>query len=502
MMSNLFQNRILRAYGSSVLGVFSGLLTSFWLLREVTQVVSAREFGIYAFAFQITSYLAVLQLGLDFAASREIAARIGRNDYAGANAAFAELHCFNRRVSLGVALLVVVSAITIMLANWHGRSPEEAALIGQVILIAGGAQVVATLSRPYSAALVGGMKQVVTNLVQLASGVVTAIVAYVFLRAGLGVLCLPAAALLVGCLTLLFLRYQARLRCHWLSKGHKLRSPEVLREMIRFGGLSTVGGIAWSIEATSDVILLGWLGNTEMVAIYVLWWRFPQMLFDFCTRLATSAFPEFANRGSQDSELAGALLCKVGAVSALLAPLACLGIGIWLPTFVHLWVGSKFALADGKSVALLMGLLVLLRTWGNLLGMFALAQGDAKFTATLSWAQALTKIGLGVLLVRSHGLQGLLFASCICAGLQVAVFAMYFLKAGLLSWVHLVVTSGLTIASVASARFLTPPAQFASYSWFAFGACLTVTAWGAVWAIAMLGARWAVSTKNGFRCAS
>ena len=91
MIQVLFKNNILRAYGTSLLGVFSGLLTSLWLLRAITRTVSVHDFGIYAFVLQISGYLAIFQLGLDFAASRHIAEALGRKDSAEASRAFLDL---------------------------------------------------------------------------------------------------------------------------------------------------------------------------------------------------------------------------------------------------------------------------------------------------------------------------------------------------------------------------------------------------------------------------
>src|ERR1039458_488561 len=62
---------IARAYGSSVLGVASGLLTNFILLRLLATRIPKAEFGAFAIASQLTSYLANLQLGLDFAVRSE-----------------------------------------------------------------------------------------------------------------------------------------------------------------------------------------------------------------------------------------------------------------------------------------------------------------------------------------------------------------------------------------------------------------------------------------------
>jgi O-antigen/teichoic acid export membrane protein len=482
-VKRLFQNRILIAYGSSILGVFSGLLTSFWLLREVTQLVTPREFGIYAFAFQITSYLAVLQLGLDFAASREIAACLGRSDPVGANAVYSELRRFNHRVSFGVAVLVLVSGVASILFGWHGFPPEESNLIAQVILVAGGAQVLSALARPYSAALIGGMHQVVTNLVQVGSGVLTALVGYGFLLSGAGVLCLPLAGFAVGCLTMFFLRFQAGRRCLWLDIGSVPRNLVALRELVRFGGMASAGGLAWTIESTSDVVLLGALGGAQVVALYVIWWRFPQMIFDLCTRLALSAFPHFSHSFGESPAAAKIIFSKVAYLTLGLSTLALVGISFWLRPFVHLWIGADYLGVQSIHLANVMGMLVCLRTCGNLLGMFWLASGHAEFTTALAWAQAVLKLSLAVLLVPQWGILGLVIASCVASLLQVGAMGCFLLRERLLS-------PGLgwrAIALISLASLVVLPAAHGSmevgWGGLIAGAIATTLLWTVPWLI-------------------
>src|ERR1035437_4286721 len=157
MIQSLFKNNILRAYGTSLLGVASGLLTNLWLLREITHVVPVHDFGIYAFVLHISAYLAILQLGLDFAASRQIAESLGRNDAHEASRAFSHLLRFNHKI----VLLAVAGGLAISGLLWWGVlfpysiGTSSTQLAAGVALVAGTAQVITFLTRPYSAALIG-----------------------------------------------------------------------------------------------------------------------------------------------------------------------------------------------------------------------------------------------------------------------------------------------------------------------------------------------------------
>lgn len=419
-------NRIFSAYGTSLLGVFSGLISNFWLLRKITQEIPASTFGIYALVLQVTAYLAILQLGLDFAAARKIAECVGRQDGGGANCSHWEVARFNWYIGLGGTLLVLIVAA----ALWRGIGVSDIAkghVAAVIALFAGAAQVLNFFSRRYAAALIGTHFQHVVNLSTVAKTIGTSLLAYGLLRAGFGINCMPVASFVFGLLALAYLHRETTRRCFWLRPRPVEKNSAVLRDLMGFGGLTSLGGVAWTIEATSDLFILGAYQGAGTVGVYVLWWRFPNMIFDFCTRLATSAFPGFAERHGQSFEDARRLLNKIGQLTVGLATLALVGISIWLPAFVRAWIGKGYALPNGAAIAFGMALLVALRVFGNLFGMFWLASGSAQVPTTLGIVQAVVKILLGLALVRSEGMLGMIIASCVASALQVAVmgFLLY-----------------------------------------------------------------------------
>src|SRR5690242_13303978 len=110
----MLKNKIISAYLTNILGVISDLVTNFWLLRELTGRVSESEFGIYSLTFQVASYLVILQLGLDFSASRSIASYLGNNEPGKASTAFAALVRFNKRLGVVAMLLLFAGVYVVM----------------------------------------------------------------------------------------------------------------------------------------------------------------------------------------------------------------------------------------------------------------------------------------------------------------------------------------------------------------------------------------------------
>src|ERR1017187_9142806 len=407
---------ISRAYGSSIVGVFSGLLTAFVLLKLIATRIPQAEFGAYVIASQLAAYLGNFQLGLDFAASRQIAECRGKGELETANQAYWELLRFNRIITvLAAAALAIATPVIVIRSHISGVPPS---LVPLVFVGFGCVQMLVLTQRPYSSALIGSEQQVFTNLLTVARTIASTLLASAALLMTPTVLVVPAAEFVTQFAALGLLRRRLRSTCDWFTASRPPRNRPLFRSLLRFGIPATLGGIAWTLESTSDILILGAFNGAAAAAVYVLWWRFPQMLFDFSTRLTTSAFPEFARaHGTSVAHIRG-IFDKVAYLSVGIGTLAAIGVALWLPAFMRLWLGTRYLLPNGEVVARLCGTLVLLRVTGNLLSMFQMSTGAVKRPTILAWVQAAVKVGLSILLIPSFGIVGALIASCVAGVVQ------------------------------------------------------------------------------------
>jgi O-antigen/teichoic acid export membrane protein len=205
------------------------------------------------------------------------------------------------------------------------------------------------------------------------------------------------------------------------------------------------------------------------------------MMFDMSARLVSAAFPSFAERHGTAPHDASELLSKIGWLSAGLASLAAVGIGLWLPAFVKLWLGADYALPDGRSVAMAFGSLVAIRTFGNLLGMFWLSSGDARFGAVLAWIQAVLKVGTGVILVGPLGIAGLAIASLLASSLQVIGLSTMLYRRGLLDLRALLNWGILIVGAVVVAGVGFRPNAGSTILGFGLWTVLTAVVWSSLW---------------------
>ena len=425
---------ILIAFTTSLLGIISGLLTQLIFIRELAHVVPTDEFALYGFAFQIVAYLNILQLGLDFATSREIALKLGQNDATGAYQSYKFIRNFNYKICVVGFILVLICAG--LFYNGIGISGKfDTATAGKLVLLFGISLFINFLSNPNIVALIGSNMQAKVNVNNILITITSTIVALILLKTtSLGVYSMPLSLIAFNTLNIYLLKREAYKYCKdWLKKNRSLNVPAGYnKSILKFSVITTIGGLAWTIEATSDVFILNGAGELSLVAFYVLWWRFPQMSFDLATRLTSSSLPSLNTafgKSDEDAKLIfNRLVLLVGGIGFCIY----ICIASWLPAFINLWVGPQFFIDDMKMASYLIGLLVYSRIIGNCFGIFTITLGKVNYSTTLSWVQAIVKVAIAIVLVKLFGLKGLFIASITGSLIQVIGSAVLLFKRKLL----------------------------------------------------------------------
>lgn len=421
---------IFKAYSTSLLGVLSGLLTQLVFIRELVHMVPANEFALYAFCYQICIYLNILQLGLDFATSREIALKLAKADHAGAIQSYLFIRRFNNKICLGGFVIVIVGAL--LFYNGFALGPNFNPLMAaKLVMLFGTWLAIKFLANPNIVALIGNNSQAVVNVNYVLTTICTTLTSLVLLKtSSLGVYSMPLSLIAFSVVNFFLLKNKAFKYCKaWLINDISIIIPEEYnKRILQFSVITTIGGLAWTIEATSDVFILNGSGLLSLVGFYVLWWRFPQMFFELAERLTTSAIPSLNTLYSRSEADAGILFNRLLLFVGGIAFIAFIGIACCLTSFIYLWVGSGFFIDDLQWVSFLIGLLVYSRVIGNCFGMFTITIGRVKYSTTLSWVQAIVKVTLAIILAGSMGLKGLFIASIAGSLIQVTGCIFLLLK--------------------------------------------------------------------------
>lgn len=410
-----------------MLGIFSGLLSQLVFIKLLAGRISVNDFSLYAFIFQIAAYFNILQIGMDFTASREIAFCLGKSNNEEATSAFYLIKRFNKKLFIiGMCVIACLSLLFFFKKIIPDNADPQKAIL--LLIFFGFSQLINFLCRPSLAALIGSNNQSIANLNNVLVSISSTCVAIFFLfYSRLSLLSMPVSLCLINVINYFFLKKYITHKCSsWLVLNEKFEiSTSAKSKLFKLSILSAIGGLGWTIESTSDVFILNNAGLFSLVGIYVVWWRFPQMLFDLATRFTTSAFPALTKSFGSSVEENVTLFNKILYIITGFALSIGVGIALLLPDFIKLWVGSKFIPDNAEFLPILIGLVVVFRIIGNLLGFFIMSHGHFKQSSVFAWVQAIVKVGLALLLVKNYGIAGLLTGSAFAAFLQIGLHVIY-----------------------------------------------------------------------------
>ena len=442
--------RIGAAYGTSLLGMFTAILSNLWLLQAVTEEVDKSTFGLFLVVSTTASYLGLLQLALDLAAAQRIAEALSRADEMGAARIHRQLLWFNRALGALCAAFALCGAGVAYLLPVNADVDES--VMPTVILLTGLSQAAAMMSRPAVAALAGAQYLSTVNLVRVGGSLAAALLAYALLRLGAGVLCLPAADLVVQLASWTALAQGRRRLCPWAA----ISVPDFktrFGDLFRYGMAISLAVVVNLVIASCDPFILQTAGpgGLEAAALFYVWLRFPQLASALCSNLVNSSGPSLASAFAANPEQGRAMYRRVFMAVVGVSLATTVGLGMWLAPFVHHWLGGRYDLEDRVWVAAAMAALIGLNNFVVLAASVFYPLGEVKLIVWVFSVQAATKVAAGLLLVQFAPILGMTVAGGVATLLAVGLFAVALARRQILPVTFMVrVAALMTIGCVAA----------------------------------------------------
>ncbi len=390
-------------------------------MREVALKVDREDFGFYLAANSAITYFGLSQLGLDLASSQKIAESLARNDEQGASRTFQQLTWFNRAISLILAL----SAFGFSLILMNTASDTRLSILGPwIICLTASGMAVRFLSNPATAALSGTQNVHVNAMVTLLSSLSTCLLAFVLLKVGTGVLCLPAAQAIVALVCLPTVHYFRMKHCAWSTKTTEkvwVGFKSLLCFSLSVAAVSVLAMVESSCEPW--IFQICTKQGLEATAEYSMWMRFPSMTLIFVGALLGNSGPTLAANIESNRSEGFIFHRKLVLLSSALGCCSTLGLSLWLVPTMHHWLDGHYDLQSGPAVAGLMAASISCRAM--LLAFSCLFYPLNRVGVIISGYVMLVflKVGLGVLLVNESPVYQMSLANTLAVGSVVFFFA-------------------------------------------------------------------------------
>ena len=319
-----------------------------WVTPILVRTLGAGEFGIYSLVIVFASYFGLFDFGLTWAAARYFTEDLARGDTAALVGRFRTLRAF--LLGIGTACLLASAFIGLPLLQAVGAASDGHTLLA---LLLGTASFALALQIQLLGALLRAAQLFVAfgRAIALGSALLP-LASYAAVRFGMGLSGLIGVNIAVNVVVLLV--------C-WVHSFPLLRSPAAvlfrlafLRQMMSFGGWSTLSRVVMIVMLQMDRLAVALVGQAAALTYYAV----PASLASRLNVLGGPAATLFFARASALHAENGhvelvrqhrqAVRFQLWATLALSVPLIAMG-----PAFLRVWIGPEMALRGGAILMVL-----------------------------------------------------------------------------------------------------------------------------------------------------
>jgi len=390
-------------------GFLVALVTAYVMTPFLIHTLGDKYYGLLVFAGEVTAYVAMIDLCLRGAIPIFVAHHQGKGDTGGVarvtSSAFWTL----------LTLAAVASVLCVGFLLWRQHAPDLR-VGGETALVLGIAVAGVLVALPldvFSGALGGARRLDLVNAADSGGKLLTAVVVYLGLRAGYGLIYVVSAQATGRIVAGIAAVILARSVVEGLSIARAATSSGELRSLFHFCSRTFTLNVARMLSDRSDAIVITSLLGLQAVTYYAV----PKMMVDYClaavSAVATGLTPHFVRLYAREEwpRLREAFVdaTRLTGVGALMfvAYLAAFG-----EPFMRLWLGARYVDESGAPVVLLILLVGCVpRLFQGPAWQMIFASRNVGTGTTIVVVEGLTKLGLSLVLARVYGIRGVAVAS-------------------------------------------------------------------------------------------
>lgn len=322
-----------------------GVLITFFLTPYVLHQIGDERYGAWAIILSLTGYYGLLDLGL----------RAGITQYVTRHYCKGDIGRMNQAASSGLVLhlgcAVVILLVTFVSASVAPAlgifTPDVKSDARWCILILGTSTAVQLVLFPFSVVLTAQQRFDLTTAVSVTCRVLSAIVTYVMLRLGWGLigLCIANAASAA-------IEYSIRV---WIAfrvmPDQRISltraTREGFRECLGFGIWSSVLAVMHLVLNFSDALVIGFLMPLSAIAFFALANNLTKYFGSIFVTISQVFYPAATDLDANDNLYGLRKLYLTGTRLVWLFGISGAAIaGLWADDFFRLWVGDKYVNPD------------------------------------------------------------------------------------------------------------------------------------------------------------
>jgi O-antigen/teichoic acid export membrane protein len=384
------------------------LLLGVVMLPLNTRHLGQSDYGLWMLAASIMAYFPVFELGYAAAMERFVAHYRTQRDAAAINELASTLVFVF--AAFGLTAFTVVAVGAWHLDSWFNLTPTQARTGGIVLLLVAGQFALGLPFAIFGAVVNGFQRTILNSVVGTVVAVAVAGVNVTVVMSGGGLVTLVGLMTATRMLGYVAYRQNAYRVFPMLQIRPSLFRRARLREVTGFSAYMLIQDVSNRMNYATDPMVIAAFLSTGAVAIWSVAQRLADVVLQLTNQLNDVLFPIVVDcdSGQRDDRLRDVLVQGTRLSLATTLPLAG-ALALLAKPVIFAWTGPAFSSA--VVIVQILALTVLVRVGSATAGIVLRGGGRHRLLAVSNLVAALANIGLSIVLIRTHGLPGVAFAT-------------------------------------------------------------------------------------------
>ncbi|MBI5742126.1 MAG: oligosaccharide flippase family protein [Nitrospirae bacterium] len=424
MNSNKSSSKILSNAIANWGGYIINIAIAFFLSPFLVHTLGDTKYGIWSIVAALSGYMSLLEMGIGSALTRYVSKFQSSSDkenlLSSVNSAL-----FLYAIIAGFILLLspVTAAIVVRLVTVEENLKD---IIKLLVIITSVNVSFLIISSTFRGIFQGLQRYDIINTTQVVIGICRAILFYLFLSQGYGLISMGIIAL-AGSFSLLFISYLfMRKKYSFIHFDLKKVSRFGLRSIFTYSAYTFINMIANQLTNYTGSFVIGYFMGAAAITYFSIAWSLTEYLKQFCmafTRVFIPAISEYEAIG--DYETIRKLYISGTKYTLIIVILFCLGIMMLGEPFIALWMGSKYSSSSAPVlIILIISQLFELPQLISYSVLFGLSKHKKLSYASL--ISAIVNFLLSIILVRKFGLIGVALGTAIPQIVLYGIFVPFY----------------------------------------------------------------------------
>jgi O-antigen/teichoic acid export membrane protein len=384
------------------------LMLGLVMLPFNTRHLGASDYGLWMLAASIVAYFPVIDLGYGGALERFVAHYRARRDAGAINEIASTLIVMF--AAMGLVALAIIAAIAWNLGTLFDLDPVQARTGGAVMLLVAVQFAVGFPFGVFGAVVNGFQRTYLNSVVSIGVSVAVLIVNVAVVLSGGTLVQLVGAMTLTRMLGFFAYRVNAYRVYPLLRIRRSLCRLSRLREMAQFSVYMLVQDVSTRVNYASDPIVIAAALSTGAVAVWTVAQRLADVVLQLTNQLNYVLFPVVVDcdTAQRNDRLRDLLVHGTRFSLATSLPVAG-SLMLLAEPVVAGWTSTEFRAA--APVLQILTLVVLVRVGSATASTVLQGGGHLRLLSASNLVAAVTNVVLSVVLIRTHGLPGVAFAT-------------------------------------------------------------------------------------------